>query len=117
MASNRPPSGAAWYAALEEIRSKRRAILEAVQSFRASCEERLDRLDRESRQRDDTLILAIGELLREVRRTRGDIVELRHLAIEDRNGIAELTRLGADDRGDIAELKRLVTDHGSPRLR
>ena len=98
MASNRPSSGPAWQAMLEEIRSQSRVILDAVESFRAALEERLDRLDRESRQRDDTLAFAIGELRREVRRNSADIVELRQLGIEDRNAIAELTRRATEKR-------------------
>jgi hypothetical protein len=114
MASTRASSGPKRQALLDEIRSQGRAKLDAVQSFRAWAEERIDRLDRESRQRDDALARAIAELIREVRRTRADIVELRQLGVEDRNGIAELTRFGADDRADIAELKRLVTKHWTP---
>jgi hypothetical protein len=113
MAKKRSSSGPAWQAILEDIRSQNRTTLEAVEAFRASIEERIDRLDRESRQRDDTLAFAIGELRREVRRNTADIVELRQLGIEDRNGIAELTRLGIEDRKDLAELKQLVQEHGT----
>jgi hypothetical protein len=113
MARKRSSSGPAWQAILEDIRSQNRTTVEAIEAFRASIEERIERLDRESRQRDDTLALAIGELRREVRRNSADIVELRQLGVEDRNGIAELTRLGMEDRADIAELRHLAQEHGA----
>jgi hypothetical protein len=111
MAKKRSSSGPAWQAILEDIRSQNRTTLEAVEAFRASIEERIDRLDRESRQRDDTLAFAIGELRREVRRNTADIVELRQLGIEDRKDLAELKQLVQEHGTGIAELKQLGLQH------
>jgi hypothetical protein len=52
MASKKPSSGA-WQVVVEEMRSQNRAEIKTVEAFRASIEERIDRLDRESRDRDD----------------------------------------------------------------
>jgi hypothetical protein len=46
---------------LEEMRSQNRATLEAVEASRIALEQRLDRLDRESRERDSDLAAAIRE--------------------------------------------------------
>jgi hypothetical protein len=111
MAKKRSSPGPACEAILEDKRSQNRTTLEAVEAFRTALEERIERLDRESRQRDETLALAIGDLPRDVRRNSADIVELRQLGVEDRNAMAELTRLAAEDRTDIAELKQLGLQH------
>lgn len=63
-------SGPAWQVILEEMRSQHRATLEAIAACRWSLEERIERLDRESRGRDGTLLLAITDLGREVRLQR-----------------------------------------------
>ena len=52
-------AGPAWQIILEEMRSQNRATLEAVETARAALEERIDRLDRESRDRDIALEAAL----------------------------------------------------------
>ncbi|MCM2258606.1 MAG: hypothetical protein NDJ94_23490 [Vicinamibacteria bacterium] len=47
---------------LEEMRSQNRLTIEAVEATRVVLEGRLDRIERESRDRDGLLGLAIGEL-------------------------------------------------------
>ncbi len=111
MAGKKPSSGPAWQVILEEMRSQNRTTLEAVEVFRASIEERIERLDRESRDRDDTVAQAVAALRREVRQNSTDITELKRLGREDRADVTELKRLGLEGRSDIAELKRLGMEH------
>ncbi len=58
---------------LEDMRSQNRATIEAVAAFRGSIEERIDRLDRESRSRDSLLELAIRDLRATVQQNSADI--------------------------------------------
>ena len=70
--ASKKSSGPAWQVILEEMRSQNRATLEAIEAFRGWLEERVERLDRERRERDGALLLAITDLRREVRQsTRG----------------------------------------------
>lgn len=62
-------SGPAWQVILEEMRSQNRATLEVIAACRGSLEERIERLDRERRERDEALLLAITDLGREVRQS------------------------------------------------
>lgn len=85
-----------WQVILEEIRSKNRATIEAVEVSRTLFEQRfegldqrIDRLERETRTRDAALELAIRELRLDVRQVQGDMkilanLEERVTAIEKR---------------------------------
>lgn len=79
--SSSPPSssGPAWQVILEEIKSQNRSTIEAVESSRAVLEQRIDRLDQESRARDGTLELAIRQLRADVRRIEGKVDRLAPL--------------------------------------
>jgi hypothetical protein len=111
MAGKKPSSGPRWQVILEEMRSQNRTTLEAVEAFRASIEDRIERLDRESRDRDDTLARAVAALRREVRQNSTDINELRRLGVEDRADIAELKRLGMEHSVDIRVLNVRVQEN------
>ena len=108
MASKKPPSGPAWQVILEEIQSQNRATIEAVEAFRGSLEERIERLDRESRDRDGSLSLAIADLRREVRQNTTDIGELRTDVKQNGTDIAELKRIGQQHGVEIRDLKVTV---------
>ena len=76
-----PPSSSApaWQVILEEIKSQNRSTIEAVESSRAALEQRIDRLDQESRARDATLELAIRQLRADIRRVEGKVERLAPL--------------------------------------
>ena len=88
--ASKKPSGPAWQMILEEMRSQNRATIEAVEAFRGSLEERIERLDRESRDRDGTLVLAIAGIRREVRQNSTDITGLRREVEQNTTDIADL---------------------------
>jgi hypothetical protein len=111
MGTRRAPSAPQWQVILEEIRSQNRSTLEAVEAFRQSIEERIDRLDRDSRDRDGVLSLALGDLRQEVRLQATDLTELKRLSLRHGNDIGELKELGRRRVGDIAELKELSQRH------
>jgi len=62
MASKKKACEPPWQVIIEEIRSQSRATIEAVEASRRALEQRIDRLDQESRARDTTLEMAIREL-------------------------------------------------------
>ena len=84
-AKRRNPSGPRWQVILEEMRSQNRATIEHVDMIRTSLEQRIDRLDQDTRIRDAALEMAIQELTR-----RFDTIVLplegRVTAIEKRLG-------------------------------
>lgn len=105
MGSRRPPSAPEGQVIIEEIRSQNRATLEAVEALRESIEERIERLDRESRGRDDLLALAIGELRHEVRQQASDLTELKRLSLRHGTDIAELRALNDRHSAEIGDLR------------
>jgi hypothetical protein len=97
---------------LEEMRSENRATLEAVLAFRSALEARLDRVDQESRGRDETLSLAISDIQGQLRLHSSDLTELKRLSLRHGADIAELKEMGlrhsagiAEHGADIGELK------------
>ena len=68
MPSKKRPAGSprSWEVIIEKIESENRLTIEAVETARHTLEERLDRVDRESRERDADLATATRGL-------RGDI--------------------------------------------
>lgn len=66
-----------WQAILEDMRSQNRATIEAVAASRLALEQRIDRLDLETRSRDTVLELAIRELRLSVQESSMDIRELK----------------------------------------
>ena len=58
---------------LEDIRSQNRATIEAVEATRAALEERIDRVDRDSRERDLVLEAAVRDLRKTVEQNSADI--------------------------------------------
>lgn len=62
-----------WQVILEEIRSQNRATIEAVEASRTALEQRIDRLEHETRTRDAALEMAIRELRLDVRQLQGDV--------------------------------------------
>jgi hypothetical protein len=70
MASRKSSSGGPWQVIVEEMRSQNRATLEAIARCRASIEGRLDRIEREWRDRDATLALAIADFRRDLSSAR-----------------------------------------------
>lgn len=97
--ASKKSSAPAWQLILEDIQSQNRATIEAVEALRGSLEERIERLDRESRDRDGTLALAIADLRREVRQNTTDITGLRS---DVRQNSADITGL----RGDVQQNTR-----------
>jgi ubiquinone biosynthesis protein UbiJ len=66
-----------WEVILEEIRSQNRATIEAVEASRASLEQRIERLERDTHTRDATLEMAIRELRLTVQQNGIDICGLQ----------------------------------------
>lgn len=62
---------------LEEIRSQNRATIEAVEASRAALEQRIERLEHDSRSRDATLEMAFRELRLTVQQLQGDVKGLQ----------------------------------------
>jgi hypothetical protein len=60
----------------EEMRSQNRATIEAVERARAMLEQRIDRLEEETRTRDTGLEMAIRELRGDVRQTQEHVRDL-----------------------------------------
>jgi len=77
---------------LEDIRSQNRATIEAVEATRAALEEKIDRVDRESRERDLVLEAAVRDLRKTVEQNSADI---RQNTADIRQNSAEIRSLGA----------------------
>ena len=88
--SSDPP----WQIIVEEIRSQNRATIGAVEASRMALEERIDRLDHESRARDTTLEMAIRELRLQIQENRAEI----------QNNGADIRQL----QGDVRDLSTRV---------
>lgn len=112
MGTRKSPSAPQWQVILEDIRSQNRSTLEAVEAFRQSIEERIDRIDREIRDRDGLHALAIADLRQEVRLHTSDLTELKRLSLRYGGDIAELKELGFCHSSDITELKQMGERHG-----
>jgi len=113
MGTRKAPSAPQWQVILEDIRSQNRTTMEAVEAFRQSIEERIDRLDGDSKDRDGLLALAITDLRREVRQQGSDLTELKRIGLKHGGDIGELKELGLRHSSDIAELKELGLRHSS----
>jgi DNA repair ATPase RecN len=113
MGTRKSPSAPQWQVILEEIRSQNRSTMEALEAFRQSLEERIDRLDRESRGRDELLALAVTGLQREVRQHSTDLTDLRRLSLRHGADIVELKGLAERHGQDIDELKGLGQQHST----
>jgi putative heme degradation protein len=99
------PPGPPWQIVLEEIRSQNRATIEAVEAARVALEQRLDRLEHETRTRDAALEMAIRELRLDVRQVQGDVRVLQG----DVRGLAARTEaLGHLDERVTALEKRFA---------
>jgi methyl-accepting chemotaxis protein len=83
---------------LEDIRSQNRATIEAVESTRAALEERIDRVDRDSRARDSVLETAIRDLRKTVEQNSADI----------RQNSADIRQNSADIRENSADVRSLA---------
>ena len=70
---SRKPSAPSWQVILEEIRSQNRSTIEAVEAARAALEQRIDRLDHETRARDGVLELAARQNNLELRELRSSV--------------------------------------------
>lgn len=73
MPARKQPPSPPWQVILEEIRSQNRLTIEAVETSRASLEERINRLEQESRSRGSMLEMAIRELRLTVQQLQGDV--------------------------------------------
>ncbi len=62
-----------WQVILEEIRSQNRATIEAVEASRVALEQRIERLEHDTRTRDAMLEMALRELRLDVRQVQGDV--------------------------------------------
>ena len=93
MGTRKSPSAPQWQVILEDIRSQNRSTLEAVEAFRQSIEERIDRLDHDGRDRDGLLALAVTDLRQEVRQHTTDLTELKRLSLRHGADIRELKEL------------------------
>jgi hypothetical protein len=90
MASRKSFSGGPWQVIVEEMRSQNRATLEAIMGCRASIEGRLDRIEREWRDRDAALALAIADFRRDLTQHG---VETRELKVTVQENTVELRSL------------------------
>ncbi len=113
MGTRKSPSAPQWQVILEEMKSQNRSTMEAVEAFRQSIEERIDSLDRDSRDRDGLMALALTDLRQEVRQHTTDLTELKRLSLRHGGDIAELKDLGQQHSADIAELKDLGQQHSA----
>jgi chromosome segregation ATPase len=113
MGTRKPPSAPEWQVSLEDIRSQNRSTLEAVEAFRSSFEQRMDRVEHESRDRDATLALAIADLRREVGANSTDLTELKRLSLRQGGDISELKELVRQHGIDITELEELGRQHSA----
>jgi predicted RNase H-like nuclease (RuvC/YqgF family) len=98
------PSGAdapAWQVILEEIKSQNRSTIEAVESSRTALEQRIDRLDQESRARDAVLEGAIRHLGADLRRIDANVEKLDGKVTELDGKVERLD-------GKVTELDRKV---------
>lgn len=111
MGTRKAPSAPQWQVILEDIRSQNRSTMEAVEAFRQSIEERIDRLDRDTRDRDGLLALAITDLRQEVQHHTTELTELKRLSLRHGSDIAELKELGQRHSHDIRELKVMVQEN------
>jgi hypothetical protein len=93
---------------LEDMRSQNRATIEAVEASRLALEQRIDRLDQETRARDATLEFAIRSLTVNVQQNTVDIqqntvnIQQNTLDIRDLSAKVEtLARLEECRLGDL----------------
>jgi chromosome segregation ATPase len=101
MAENEKPDEHAWVVILEDIRSQNRATMEALEVVHVSLSQRIDRLDRDSRERDATLEFAVRGLRGDVQVLQSDVRELKTDVAELKTDVAEL-------KVDVRELKGQV---------
>jgi len=75
MRSKKPPTSKAppWVMILEEMRSQNRATIEAVEASRVALAQRIDRLERDSKDRSTILELAVRELRHDVQQLQCDV--------------------------------------------
>jgi hypothetical protein len=86
---------------LEEIRAQNRATIEAVEATRVALEEKIDRVDRDSRERDAVLEAAVRQNSRDIRQNSDDVRTLS----------ARVEALGSLDQR-ISALERRVPGDG-----
>lgn len=110
MGTRRSPSAPQWQVILEEMRSENRATLEAVLAFRSEFDARVDRIEREGQERDATLMLAIGDVAREVRAHSTDLTELKRLALRHGSDIVDIKGELVEVKSDIVSLKQGVSE-------
>jgi hypothetical protein len=66
-----------WAIVFEEMKSQNRATIEAVESIRVGLEERIERMDNDSRQRDAVLEMVLRDLRLTVQENSTDIRALQ----------------------------------------
>jgi DNA repair ATPase RecN len=89
--ASRKASAPSWQVILEEIRSQNRTTIEAVEAARVVLEQRIDRLDQETRSRDGLLERAIRENSLEIRQHGVDIRDLKSAVNQNSIDIRSLT--------------------------
>jgi chromosome segregation ATPase len=107
------PSGAdapAWQVILEEIKSQNRGTIEAVESSRTALEQRIDRLDQESRARDAVLEGAIRHLGADLGRVDAKVTALDGKVTELDGKVAALDGKVTELDGKVAALDGKVTE-------
>ncbi|HET7294192.1 MAG TPA: hypothetical protein VFM88_17325 [Vicinamibacteria bacterium] len=92
---------------LEGIAEQNRATIEAVQASRTALEERIDRFDRESRERDSVLEATIKTTRAEVGELKNDVSQLG-IGLAALNG--EVVGLKTDVAGLKTDVAGLKTD-------
>lgn len=108
MADNEKTDEHAWVVILEDIRSQNRATMEALEVVHVSLSQRIDRLDRDSRERDATLEFAVRGLRGDVQVLQSDVRELKTDVAVLKTDVAELKGDVAELKGDVRELKGQV---------
>lgn len=92
-------------ALVEDIRSDDRATLEAVEASRAALEQRIERLENDTRTRDAMIETAVRELRLDVRQLQGD---MRQVQGEVKVLQGEVKVLQGDVRGLAAKVEALA---------
>jgi len=107
MPDKKRPAEPPWQVILEEIRSQNRATIEAVEASRLSLEQRIERLEQETRSRDSLLEAATRDLRATVEQNGKDIRDLKAAVQENTTDIRDVKVTVRDLAGKVEALTRL----------
>jgi methyl-accepting chemotaxis protein len=99
---------------LEEMRAQNRATIEAVEASRVALEGKIDRADRESRERDALLELTVRGLRKTVEKNSDDIqqnsADIRQNSADIRQNTTDIKQNSADIKQNSADIKQNSAD-------